>query len=84
MDIASLRSLLVDAIAYTSWEAYKKEKVKYLPQSLEGINNDSIDIFTKSTVETSFLTIDEIERMVSVLNNFSVQIVNLQLKEKNL
>ncbi|MGG0656870.1 Imm6 family immunity protein [Rummeliibacillus pycnus] len=70
LDIARLWSLLVDAVAYTSWEAYKKEKVKYLPQSLEGINDDSIDIFTKSAVETSFLTIDEIERMTSVLNNF--------------
>lgn len=70
LNIAILWSLLVDAVAYTSWEAYKKEKVKYLPQSLEGINADSITIFLNSAVETSFITVDEIERMESILIDY--------------
>ncbi|NMD71609.1 hypothetical protein HHO41_15010 [Bacillus sp. DNRA2] len=70
LNIARIWSLLVDAVAYTSWEAYKKEEVKYLPQSLEGINADSITILLNSAVETSFLTIDEIERMESVLHDY--------------
>ncbi|XBO85505.1 Imm6 family immunity protein [Bacillus licheniformis] len=63
LNIARLWSLLVDAVAYTSWEAYKKEKVKYLPQALEGINNDSIIIFLNSAVETSFITPKEVEKI---------------------
>ena len=48
LNIARIWSLLVDAVAYTSWqEAYKNEKVKYLPQSLESITTDSITIFLK-------------------------------------
>jgi hypothetical protein len=71
LNIAKLWSLLVDAVAYTSWEAYRKEKVKYLPQSLEGINSDSITTILSSAVETSFLTIDEIERMKSVILDYN-------------
>lgn len=41
----------------------KKEKVKYLPQALEGINNDSIIIFLNSAVETSFITPKEVEKI---------------------
>lgn len=63
LDIARIWSLLVDAVAYTSWEAFKNEKVKYLPQSLESINTDSISIFLESAVETSFITEEEIKRM---------------------
>lgn len=70
MNIARLWSLLVDAVAYTSWEAFNLEKVKYLPQSLEGIHADSITIFLNSAVETSFLKVDEIERMESVLHDY--------------
>jgi Immunity protein Imm6 len=47
-----------------------REKVKYLTQSLEGINADSITIFLNSAVETRFLTVDEIERMESVLHDY--------------
>ncbi|EST10768.1 Imm6 family immunity protein [Sporolactobacillus laevolacticus] len=70
LNIARLWSLLVDAVAYTSWEAYKKEKVKYLPQSLEGITTDSITIFLNSAVETSFITVEEIKRMETVINDY--------------
>jgi hypothetical protein len=58
LDIARLWSLLVDAVAYTSWEAYKKEKVKYLPQALEGIGADSINVFLNSAVETGIEFLD--------------------------
>lgn len=55
--------MLVDAVAYTSWEAYKKEKVKYLPLALEGINKDSITIFLNSAVETGFIRSKEVEKI---------------------
>ncbi|MEC4629858.1 Imm6 family immunity protein, partial [Bacillus safensis] len=71
LNIARIWSLLVDAVAYTSWEAYKNEKVKYLPQSLESITTDSITIFLNSAVETSFITVEEIKEMETVINNYS-------------
>jgi len=48
LNIALMWSLLVDAVAYTSWAACKFEKVKYLPQSLEGFADDSIAIILNS------------------------------------
>lgn len=71
LNAAKLWSLLVDAVGYTSWEAYKKEKVEYLPQSLEAINNDSISNFIDSAIETTFLTDNEIKRMIAVLSEYS-------------
>lgn len=68
--MARLWSLLVDAVAYTSWEAYKNEKVKYVPQALEGIGADSITVFLNSAVETGFITVEEIERMELVLYDY--------------
>ncbi|KMN45567.1 Imm6 family immunity protein [Bacillus sp. LK2] len=70
LNIARIWSLLVDAVAYTSWEAYKNEKVKYLPQSLESITTDSITIFLNSAVETSLITVEEIKEMETVINNY--------------
>jgi len=70
LNMARLWSLLVDAVAYTSWEAYKNEKVKYVPQALEGIGADSITVFLNSAVETGFITVEEIERMELVLYDY--------------
>ena len=80
LNIARLWSLLVDAVAYTSWEAYKKEKVKYLPQALESINNDSITIFLNSAVETGFITLKEIEKIGKGIENY--QSTNTEIPTK--
>ncbi|MGP1906851.1 Imm6 family immunity protein [Metabacillus sp. JX24] len=71
LDIARIWSLMVDAVAYTSWEAFKSEGVKYLPQSLEGISTDSISTILESAVETSFVKEEEINRMVTVVSEYS-------------
>ncbi|KOO43031.1 Imm6 family immunity protein [Priestia koreensis] len=70
LNVAKVWSLLVDAVAYTSWEAYKNENAKYLPQSLESISINSISIFLHSAVETSFITVEEIEQMAAVMTNY--------------
>ncbi|RYI28832.1 hypothetical protein EVU96_12950 [Bacillus infantis] len=70
LDIAGVWSILVDAVAYTSWEAYRNEKVKYLPQSLESINTDSITIFLNSALQTSFVKEEEIKRMEKVIRDY--------------
>ena len=36
---------VLDAVCYTCWQAYQYEKVKYLPQSLEGESDMTIDEF---------------------------------------
>ncbi|MFY4775058.1 Imm6 family immunity protein [Metabacillus sp. RGM 3146] len=63
LNIARMWSLLVDTVAYTAWQAYKKEKTKYLPQALEGIKEDSLDVYYQSALETSFITNEQIQNM---------------------
>jgi len=70
LNMARLWSLLVDAVAYTSWEAYKNEKVKYVPQALEGIGADSITVFLNSAIDTNFITVDEMKTIESVLRDY--------------
>lgn len=56
LNIASIWSVLVDTVSYTSWKAYKKEKTKYLPQALESIKEESLMIFIESVIEAGFIT----------------------------
>lgn len=67
LNIGLLWSLLVDAVAYTSWRVYKKENAKYLPQALESIKEDSIITFIDSAIKTSFITLSEIQNMKKYL-----------------
>ncbi|MCD7036739.1 immunity 6 family protein [Metabacillus sp. GX 13764] len=64
LNIARLWSLLVDAVSYTAWQAYKKEGAKYLPQSLEGIKDESIEVYINSATETTFINDEEIEEIL--------------------
>ncbi|MBU3202525.1 immunity 6 family protein [Clostridium estertheticum] len=74
LNVARLWSLLVDTVCYTSWRAYKKEKRKYLPQSLEGIKEESLIIFIESAIETTFVTKEEIVTMEQhLLSNYQVR-----------
>lgn len=70
LNIARIWSLLVDAVAYTSWEAYRNEKVKYLLQALESNTNNSITFFLNSAVETSFIKLEEIKRMETFIYDY--------------
>lgn len=63
LNIAKLWSLLVDTVSYTSWNVYKKENTKYLPQALKSINEESFIILIESAVETGFISKDEIAAM---------------------
>jgi len=36
---------IIDAIAYTIWQAYKHENDEYLPQPIETVDDDTIDEF---------------------------------------
>ena len=83
LNIARLWSLLVDAVAYTSWEAYKNEKVKYLPQSLESITNDSINIFLNSAVETCFISVEKIKNMESVIYDYQSTNTDIPTKRED-
>lgn len=66
--LAKLWCLLVDIVAYIAWLEYKKENVKYLPQALEGIRDDSLQILLESAVETTFITEEEILEMQNQLS----------------
>ena len=66
-NIARLWSLFVDVVAYTSWTAFKREKMKYLPQMIEGIKENSLIILIESAIETTFITKEEIEAVAKQL-----------------
>ncbi|MEH7457394.1 hypothetical protein CON65_11450 [Bacillus pseudomycoides] len=71
--IARLWSSLVDIVAYTAWKAYIREKTKYLPQTLEGIKEEHLEIVIESAIETTFITKEEIQSMQqSLLSTFQV------------
>lgn len=67
LHVARLWVLLVDAVAFTSWYAFKHENVKYLPQSLEGISDDSIIEYLSSVVENGFISEEEKKSMESAI-----------------
>lgn len=73
LNISRLWSLLVDTVVYTSWMAYRKEKTKYLPQVIEGIEEESLIDFIKNAIETTFITKEEIAAMEQhLLSNYQV------------
>lgn len=58
---------LVDAIAYTSWQAYNAEGCKYLPQSIEGIDEAAIDDFIKNAADTQVFNVGDIDELKEFL-----------------
>lgn len=58
---------LVDAIAYTSWQAYNRENYTYIPQAIEGIEEDGIDNFIKNATDTKKFNIDDIDDLKEFL-----------------
>ncbi|GGB57492.1 hypothetical protein F3157_14970 [Virgibacillus dakarensis] len=73
IEIASLWTLMVDIVSYTAWKAYKREEAKYLPQALEGIEEESMAILVDSAIETTFISNEKIEIIEQrMLDQFSV------------
>lgn len=77
LNIARVWSLLVDTVAYTSWAAYMKENTKYLPQMLDGIEEESIIVLIESALETGFISQEEVNIiMKQVLQYFKLVMGN--------
>lgn len=85
LNIARLWSLLVDVVAYTSWTAFKREKMKYLPQMLEGIKENSLIILIESAIETAFITKEEIEAIAKqLISKYCLENNNVAIKKEDL
>ncbi|MCM1563672.1 MAG: Imm6 family immunity protein [Clostridium sp.] len=77
LNIARVWSLLVDTVAYTSWAAYMKENAKYLPQMLDGIEEESIIVLIESALKTGFISQEEVDIiMKQVLQYFKLVMGN--------
>ncbi|MDF2521143.1 MAG: hypothetical protein K0R84_1771 [Clostridia bacterium] len=52
---------LVDAVAYTSWQAFNRENYRYLPQAIEGIDEEEINDFINNAADTQVFSIEDID-----------------------
>lgn len=82
LNIARLWSLLVDIVSYTAWKAYIKEKTKYLPQALEGIEDESLEILVESAIDTTFISIEQIQQMKQYLL-YKLQVNNTKIMKND-
>ncbi len=64
---------ITDAIAYTTWQAFNKENVKYLPQILEGIDEESFNDYIKDVVDEKLVNLQAIDNLITFLvENYSI------------
>ncbi|MGL4655402.1 MAG: Imm6 family immunity protein [Sarcina sp.] len=54
-DMRYMWQLLTDAFSFISWNAYKKAGEKYLPQALEGIHKEDIEVFNRNVLDLGLL-----------------------------
>ena len=58
---------LTDAVAYTCWQAFHRENIKYLPQLIEGINEDLFNDYIKDAVDQKLVDLDTIDKIIKYL-----------------
>lgn len=64
---------IADAIAYTIWQAFNKEKVKYLPQIIEGIDEEGFNDYIKAVVDEKLMNFQAIDNLIKFLyQNYSI------------
>lgn len=64
---------IADAIAYTIWQAFNKENVKYLPQIIEGIDEEDFKDYIKDVVDEKLVSFQTIVNLIKFLHeNYSI------------
>jgi len=59
---------LADAFAYTNWQAFNKEGIKYLPQIIEGINEEGFNDYIKDVVEQKLVNLNAVDNLIKYLH----------------
>lgn len=63
---------VLDAVSYTIYQAYKKEKIKYVPQAIEIVDDETLKILIENANESSLFNVDLIrEAQKFLLENHS-------------
>ncbi|MDM5186296.1 Imm6 family immunity protein [Bacillus sp. DX4.1] len=64
---------VLDAVSYTIWQAYKKENRKFVPQAIEGIDDETLIILVENSVESKFFKLESIDKVKKcLLENYSI------------
>lgn len=52
---------VLDAVSYTIYQAYKKEKIKYVPQAIEIVDDETLKILIENANESGLFNVDHIK-----------------------
>ncbi|TCP31228.1 immunity protein Imm6 of predicted polymorphic toxin system [Scopulibacillus darangshiensis] len=64
---------VLDAFSYTTYQAYKKEKRKFVPQVVELIDDETLRILGENAIESGYFKIESLNNIKSyLLENYSL------------
>ncbi|WP_242217408.1 Imm6 family immunity protein [Bacillus cereus group sp. BfR-BA-01380] len=64
----------LDAVSYTAYQAYKKEKRKFVPQVVEVIDDETLRILGENAIESGYFKIESLNNVTRyLLENYSLK-----------
>jgi len=65
---------VLDAVSYTTYQAYKKENTKFVPQVIEVIDDETLRILIENAIESGYFSIDSLNNVKKhLLENYSLK-----------
>ena len=65
---------VLDAVSYTIYQAYKKEKSEYVPQAIEVIDDETLIMLAENSVESGFFKIESLNKVKKyLLENYHME-----------
>ncbi|CAM4016035.1 Imm6 family immunity protein [Bacillus manliponensis] len=65
---------VLDAVSYTTYQAYHKEERKYVPQVVEIIDDETLIILGENAIESSYFKMENLEVLKKhLLKNYSLR-----------
>lgn len=71
---------MLDAIAYIAWNLYRKRDVKFLPQALESISEDSAFDFIRNLEESGYIKKEDVNNVLEILGDKNTDISKGNIK----
>ncbi|MBC2284095.1 Imm6 family immunity protein [Listeria booriae] len=72
--------IVLDAIAYIAWNLYRKCDVKFLPQALESISEDSAFDFIRNLEESGYVKKEDVNNVLEILGDKNTDISKGNIK----
>lgn len=64
---------VLDAVSYTIYQAYKKEKRKFVPQVVEIIDDETLRILSENAIESGYFKVESLNNIKKyLLENYSL------------